>query len=76
MEGTSKPPTKLQFGVFTVDLRSGELYKQGARVKLQELPFRLLVALLSKPGRSLPVRNCAANFGPTSHLATSIMPST
>ena len=50
MEGTSKPPTKLQFGVFTVDLRSGELYKQGARVKLQELPFRLLAALLSKPG--------------------------
>ena len=38
------------FGVFTVDVRSGELRNRGTRVKLQERPFLLLVALLEKPG--------------------------
>jgi hypothetical protein len=29
----------VRFGIFDVDLRSGELRKQGARIKLQEQPF-------------------------------------
>jgi len=40
----------IQFGVFTVDLRAGELRKHGTRVKLQERPFQLLVALLARSG--------------------------
>ena len=39
-----------RFGVFTADIRAGELRKNGIRVKLQELPFRLLVTLLERPG--------------------------
>jgi DNA-binding winged helix-turn-helix (wHTH) protein/Tfp pilus assembly protein PilF len=39
----------LRFGVFEADLRSGELRKNGARVKIQELPFRALRLLLSRP---------------------------
>lgn len=41
---------RLRFDIFQVDLRSGELRKQGRRIKLQEQPFRLLVLLLERPG--------------------------
>src|SRR5438876_4625634 len=40
----------LRFGVFEVDVRSGELRKQGARIKLQEQPFHVLIVLLQRPG--------------------------
>jgi DNA-binding winged helix-turn-helix (wHTH) protein len=41
----------IRFGVFEVDLSAGELRKNGARVRLQEQPFQLLVALLQRQGR-------------------------
>ena len=41
------------FGVFEADLRSGELRKKGAKVKIQELPFRALKLLLSRPNEVL-----------------------
>src|SRR5260370_6596712 len=40
----------LRFGVFEVDVRSGELRKQGKHVKLQEQPFHVLTVLLQRPG--------------------------
>jgi TolB-like protein/DNA-binding winged helix-turn-helix (wHTH) protein/Tfp pilus assembly protein PilF len=40
----------ISFGVFEVDLRSGELRKNGSRVKLQEKPFQILAVLLDRPG--------------------------
>src|SRR5439155_21547672 len=40
----------LQFGAFEVDLRAGELRESGARIKLQEQPFQILVMLLERPG--------------------------
>jgi Tol biopolymer transport system component/DNA-binding winged helix-turn-helix (wHTH) protein len=40
----------VRFGVFEVDLNSGELRKQGLRVRLQEQPFQVLAALLERPG--------------------------
>ena len=40
----------LRFGVFEVDLRSGELRKQGIRVKLQDQPFLVLKVLLQRAG--------------------------
>jgi TolB-like protein/DNA-binding winged helix-turn-helix (wHTH) protein len=39
----------VRFGVFEADLRSGDLRKNGVKVKLQELPFRALKLLLSRP---------------------------
>jgi DNA-binding winged helix-turn-helix (wHTH) protein/tetratricopeptide (TPR) repeat protein len=39
----------LRFGVFEVDLRAGEVRKQGVRVKLQEQPFHVLTVLLQRP---------------------------
>ena len=40
----------LRFGVFDVDLRSGELRKSGSKISLQEQPFKILTALLEHPG--------------------------
>jgi DNA-binding winged helix-turn-helix (wHTH) protein/Tfp pilus assembly protein PilF len=41
---------KLRFAPFEVDPDTGELRKHGIRIKLQEQPLRILVALLEKPG--------------------------
>lgn len=40
----------LRFGTFELDLTAGELRQNGARVKLQDQPFRVLAALLEHPG--------------------------
>jgi DNA-binding winged helix-turn-helix (wHTH) protein len=41
---------RMRFGLFSVDLRAGELYKRGKKIKVQLLPLQLLGALLEKPG--------------------------
>jgi TolB-like protein/DNA-binding winged helix-turn-helix (wHTH) protein/Tfp pilus assembly protein PilF len=41
---------RLRFGLFEADVQTGELWKQGKRLRLQEQPFQLLVSLLEKPG--------------------------
>src|SRR6266481_1479801 len=46
----TRSPGILRFGVFEVDVRSGELRKQGVRIKLQEQPFQVLAVLLRRPG--------------------------
>jgi eukaryotic-like serine/threonine-protein kinase len=40
----------LRFGTFEVNVRAGELRKQGVRIKLQEQPFHVLTVLLQGPG--------------------------
>ena len=40
----------LRFGVFELDLRAGELRRNGMKVKLQEQPFQVLAQLLERPG--------------------------
>ncbi len=42
-------PAVVSFGVFEADLRSGELRRNGIKVHLQDLPFRMLALLLSRP---------------------------
>jgi TolB-like protein/DNA-binding winged helix-turn-helix (wHTH) protein len=41
---------RVRFGVFELDTRSGELRKAGIRIRLQDQPFKVLVALLERPG--------------------------
>ena len=41
---------KTRFGAYEVDVRSGELYKHGIRLKLQDQPFQILALLLERPG--------------------------
>jgi eukaryotic-like serine/threonine-protein kinase len=49
MEATARP-RMTRFGPFEVDLRSGELYKHGIRLKLQDQPFQVLALLLERAG--------------------------
>jgi eukaryotic-like serine/threonine-protein kinase len=42
---------RLRFGVFDLDLASGELRRAGALVRLRQQPARVLVALASRAGR-------------------------
>jgi DNA-binding winged helix-turn-helix (wHTH) protein len=43
-------PGIVRFGPFEADLRTGELRRNGALVRLQQQPFRLLRALVIRPG--------------------------
>jgi DNA-binding winged helix-turn-helix (wHTH) protein len=43
-------PSNIRFSAFEVNLQTGELRKHGQKLKLQEQPFQLLVALLGRPG--------------------------
>src|SRR5271170_1448579 len=42
--------SKVTFGLFEVDLPNGELWKAGKRIKIQSQPFKVLAALLERPG--------------------------
>src|ERR1700681_3715316 len=50
MNGPTNRGRMIRFSVFELDLGSGELFKQGRKIKLQGQPFELLVALLERPG--------------------------
>src|SRR5215471_4253720 len=47
---TAIPKERVRFGIFEADLRSGELYKRGRRIKLHQQPFQVLTLLLERPG--------------------------
>jgi TolB-like protein/DNA-binding winged helix-turn-helix (wHTH) protein len=51
---TSNPlRTIFRFGTFEIDSRTGELRKNGMRIRCQEQPIQVLVALLERPGELL-----------------------
>jgi DNA-binding winged helix-turn-helix (wHTH) protein/TolB-like protein len=41
---------RIRFGPFEADVDAGRLRRDGAQVPIQDLPFRLLAALLERPG--------------------------
>src|SRR5580692_4103967 len=49
--GPASPcPHLIRFGVFEFDLRSGELRKQGRKIRLEGQPVQILIYLLENPG--------------------------
>src|ERR1051325_513569 len=48
--GGATPASSVRFGAFELDLRAGELRKDGHRIRLQEQPFQILRILLESPG--------------------------
>ena len=50
MAQSDHPRRILCFGSFEVDVVSGELRRQGLKIRLQDQPFRLLVLLLDHAG--------------------------
>ncbi|HYL47396.1 MAG TPA: winged helix-turn-helix domain-containing protein [Candidatus Limnocylindrales bacterium] len=51
MPAPPQPSPTLRFDVYTLDLRAGELYKDGRKIKLQDQPFQILAMLLEQPGQ-------------------------
>src|SRR5271156_2645176 len=50
-----------RFDCFEASLRLGALLQRGERVRVQDLPFKMLVALLEKPGELvMQIRNFVA----------------
>ena len=43
-------PARLRFGAFELNVETGELSKHGVRLRVQDQPLRLLLALLETPG--------------------------
>jgi DNA-binding response OmpR family regulator len=65
-------PSLVRFANFEVDLRAGELRREGSRVRLQEQPFLLLAVLLEYAGEVV-TREEVRKFGrpiPSSILTT------
>ena len=50
MEDTSRA-TLVRFGAFELDLKAGQLLRNGRLVRLQPQPFKLLCLLANQPGR-------------------------
>ncbi|HUU15503.1 MAG TPA: tetratricopeptide repeat protein, partial [Terriglobia bacterium] len=50
MADPTPPPRLICFGVFEVDLRTGELRKHGRNIKLHGQPIDVLAMLLERPG--------------------------
>ena len=50
MQETAKSARVFRFGVFEVDAATGELRKQGLRIRLQEQPAQFLLMLLDRAG--------------------------
>jgi len=61
--GRASPASKrtIQFGVFEVDLRAGELRRRGVKVKLQDQPLQILQILLENPGERAAIEVHARN---------------
>jgi DNA-binding winged helix-turn-helix (wHTH) protein len=49
----SQPARRYRFGVFEADAATGELRKQGIRIKVNVQPFQVLLMLLDRPGELL-----------------------
>lgn len=47
------PAPRYRFGIFEVDASTGELRRQGVRVRLNAQPFQVLCLLLERPGELL-----------------------
>jgi DNA-binding winged helix-turn-helix (wHTH) protein len=50
VKDSHQPPRRVRFGLFEVDLRAGELWKSGRKLKLTGQPFSVLAILLERPG--------------------------
>ncbi len=54
----------IRFSVFEVNLRAGELRRNGFKLKLQEQPFQVLATLLERPGKVVTREELRARLWP------------
>jgi Tol biopolymer transport system component/DNA-binding winged helix-turn-helix (wHTH) protein len=55
---------EVRFSVFEVDLRAGELRRNGVKVKIQNQPFQILAMLLERPGEIITRDEMQARLWP------------
>jgi len=62
----TEPPAarRYRFGAFEADAATGELRRQGLRIKLNAQPFQVLLALLARPGELLTREQIARELWP------------
>ncbi len=60
----TEPNCIVHFGIFEVDLRAGELRRNGSKVKLQDQPFQVLAFLLERPGQIVTREELQARLWP------------
>ena len=61
---SADPPRRYRFGIFEADASTGELRRQGIRVKLNAQPFQVLCMLLDHPGELLARDTIARQLWP------------
>src|ERR1700756_1350788 len=59
-----RPAPRYRFGVFEANAVTGELRRQGTRVKLNAQPFQVLLMLLERPGALLTREEIARRLWP------------
>jgi cholera toxin transcriptional activator len=60
----SRPAQRYRFGAFEADATTGELRRQGIRVRLNSQPFQVLTMLLDRPGELLTRDEIARGLWP------------
>jgi Tol biopolymer transport system component/DNA-binding winged helix-turn-helix (wHTH) protein len=61
---TTKPASAYRFGIFELDLKAGELRKNGSRLKIQEQSVKILSLLLAHPGEPVTRDELRAQLWP------------
>jgi len=64
MSEAEHPYRRLRFGVFEMDLQTGELRKHGMQVRLQKQPFQVLAMLLEHAGEVVTREELQKNLWP------------
>lgn len=60
----------VRFGIFQLDLKARELYKDGVKVKLQDQPFRVLALLVERAGQVVTREELQQKIWPTDVYVT------
>ena len=65
MERPGSSNSSIHFGKFAVDLRAGELRKEGRKIRLQEQPLQILALLLERQGEAVSREELRTKLWPT-----------
>jgi DNA-binding winged helix-turn-helix (wHTH) protein len=74
MEDRERTDVTIRFGVFEVDPRSGELRKAGVRIRVQDQPYKVLLALLERPGEVVSREELKTRIWPKESFGILTMP--
>ena len=58
-------PRLVRFGAFEADVQTGELRKDGVKLKFSGQPFQVLAILLERPGDLVTRKSCRCVSGRT-----------